>query len=311
MGQKNNAKHAFWYMLSLVALIVMAIASGQAIFQIINKTIADFTSGTYGPDSSMLKTAISALIISIPLYFLTMRQIERSLAKGEMEKDSPIRRWLTYVILFVSSVVMVIWLIVTINSFLGGELTSRFMLKALTAIVLSAIIFTFYLYDIRRDSIKKRDWVVLSYLIAGLVITIGSLAAAFFFVESPAEARARRHDNEGVLNRFTQIDGTINTYYANKKTVPEKLSQLADENLYLTDDTLKDPATGRAFDYKKIDANTYQLCAEFNTSNKAKSSDGYYDYSDRWAHDAGYQCLKQKVSVLPNDPAAVKSVPAR
>lgn len=301
MGHKNNAKHAFWYMLSLVALIFLAIASGQAIFQIINKTIADLTTGGFGQDTSMLKFAISALIISIPLYFLTMRQIEKSLAKGEIEKDSPIRRWLTYVILLVSSIVMIVWLIGTINNFLGGELSSRFALKALTAIVLSAIIFSYYLYDIRRESIKKRDWVVMTYLIAALVITVGSLVASFFFVESPAAARARRHDNDGVLNRFTQIDGTINTYYTNKKSVPENLGQLSDENLFLPADTLKDPTTGRSFEYKKIDAMTYQLCAEFNTSNKEQSPDGYYNYSDRWAHDAGYQCLKQKVSIIAND----------
>lgn len=312
MGHKNNAKHAFWYMLSLVALIFMAIATGQALFQIINSTIADATADMYSAatNSEMLKFAISALIISIPVYFLTMRQIQAALVKGDMEKDSPIRRWLTYVILFVSAVTMIVTMILTINNFLGGEFTARFILKAVSTIVLAGIIFFYYLYDIRRDSIKKRDTVSMIYLMAALIITIGALVASFFFVESPKEARARKHDAQ-VINSFNQIDGGVNTYFADKKTLPEKLEQLSEESVYLNDATLRDPATGRAYEYKKLDDKSYQLCAEFNTSNKNNDNkDLVYNGSDRWPHDAGYQCLKQKI-VSPVDTMKVAPLPTR
>jgi hypothetical protein len=193
--KNNNAKFAFMYMFSLVALLFMALGTGQVFFQAINKYIPDFAAPyANGFDSGLLKFAISALIISIPLYYLTMRFLEQNLIKGHLEKEAGIRRWLIYFILFVSSVTMVIWLMITIGNFLDGELTSKFILKALTAIVIAGIIFSYYLYDIRRESPKANDKVVLIYLIASLLITVGSLVFSFFFVESPVEARARRHD---------------------------------------------------------------------------------------------------------------------
>lgn len=310
MSSKNNPKYAFWYMLSLVALIFMALGCGQVIFQIINKTIADFT-GIYsaGFNSSMLKFAISSLIISIPLYFLMVRQIERGLSSGDLDEDSSIRRWLTYVILFASSVVMVVWLIITINNFLEGELTSKFLLKAVTAIIIAGAIFSYYLYDIRRDNVKKMTNVLLTYLIASLVITVGSLVAAFFFVESPAEARARNHDMQ-VLNAFTQIDSAISTYYTQTGKLPERLDQLNEQTPYINSQSFQDPQSKKMYDYKVMDASTYQLCADFQTDNTKDQPGQDYTYTDRWPHASGYQCLKQKAlnytTEVPAKPAPVR-----
>lgn len=301
MSNKNNAKFAFWYMLSLVALIFMTLSTGQVIFQIINKFIADFSNGyAHSFDSSILKFAISSLIISIPLYYVITRQIEQSLEKKELDKDSGVRRWLTYFILFVSSVVIIVWLIATINSFLGGELTSKFLLKTLTVIVISGLVFSYYLYDIRRDETTKSNSIIRAYLIVSLILTIGSLIAAFFVVESPSEARARRHDLE-VLNNFTQIDSTISNYFSEKKVLPENLDELKGQTPYLNATALKDPKTGANYEYKKITDNEYQLCATFETDNTLAGDTQEYAYTDRWPHGSGYQCLSQKVLDL-SDP---------
>lgn len=295
MSKNNNAKFAFWYLLSLVALIFMALSTGQVIFQIINKHIADFTTGyAYSFDSSILKFAISSLIISIPLYFITARQIEMSLEKKELDREAGVRRWLTYLILFVSSVVIVVWLIITINNFLGGELTSKFLLKTLTVLVISGLVFSYYLYDIRRESVEKKNQVIFVYMIVGLVLTIGSLVAAFFTVESPADARARRHDLE-VLSHFSQIDATVNNYYLDNKRVPEKIDDLKNQTPYLNAGALRDPQTNEAYAYQKNSDLEYQLCATFQTDNTGPANLQDYTYSDRWPHASGYQCLKQKV----------------
>lgn len=301
MSNKNNAKFAFWYMLSLVALIFMALSTGQVIFQIINKFIADFSNGyAHSFDSGILKFAISSLIISIPLYYIITHQIEKSLEKKELDKDSGVRRWLTYFILFVSSVVIIVWLIATINSFLGGELTSKFLLKTLTVIVISGLVFSYYLYDIRRDETGKSNNIIKTYLIVSLILTFGSLIAAFFVVESPSEARARRHDYE-VLNNFTQIDSTITNYYSEKKVLPENLDQLKGQTPYINAAALKDPKTGANYEYKKIGDKEYELCATFETDNTLAGDTQDYAYTDRWPHASGYQCLHQKVLDL-NDP---------
>jgi hypothetical protein len=98
--KSNAAKFAFFYMLSLVALIFMALSTGMIIFQIINKNIPDILNIYQGTFSSeTLKFAISALIISAPIFYVCMRQIFANLKSGDLEKDSGIRKWLTYFIL--------------------------------------------------------------------------------------------------------------------------------------------------------------------------------------------------------------------
>lgn len=310
MQTTNNAKFAFWYLLSLVALIFMALSTGQVIFQIINKYITDFSSGyAYTFSLETLKFAISSLIISIPLYFLTARQIERSLEAKELDKDAGVRRWLTYLILFASSVVIIVWLIITINNFLGGELAQKFLFKALTVIVIAGGVFSYYLYDIRRSEIKKKDQVVMICAIIGLVITIAALVVAFMINESPREARARRHDIE-VLGHFSQIDATINSYFADKKQLPNSLDDLKDQIPYLNAAALKDPESGIPYQYHKNSDNEYELCATFKSDNTEPEHQTDYIYTDTWPHRIGEQCLKQTVTPMTGiNEAPVKPAP--
>ncbi|HAM88135.1 MAG: hypothetical protein US83_C0008G0057 [Candidatus Falkowbacteria bacterium GW2011_GWC2_38_22] len=294
--QNNSAKFAFFYMLSLVALIFMSQAAGMIIFQIINKNISDVinqNSGNYSPES--LKYAISALLISAPIYFLTMRQISRSLYSGILDKDSGIRKWLSYFILFVSSVVMIVWLIMTINNFLDGELSLKFILKSITALVISGSIFSFYFYDSKREVIvNTKDKVIAIYLYSALAVVIAVFVASLFFVESPTETRNRKIDN-AVLEDFNSIDGAINSYFLDKKTLPADLDVLKEDYPYITDKELAHPSTNEPYRYNVVEDKKYELCSTFLSDNTGDDSLENY-YKDRWPHALGEQCLKQKIA---------------
>lgn len=295
--QNNSAKYAFFYLLSLVALIFMALSTGMIIFQIINKTIVDIPLFSGGFDSGTLRFAISAIIISAPIYYLTMRQINKSLYNGSLHKDAEVRKWLTYFILLVSAVVMIGWLIATINNFLNGELTTKFILKAITAIIIAAAIFSYYFYDIRRESvIGAKDKTISLFFYGSLAIVVISLISAFFFIDSPTVARERRQDMAN-LEKFNMIDNAINSYYAEHGKLPANFADITGDKTIanLSVETFKDEITGKAFDYKGKDKMTYELCTEFKTSNKDVNDIGQYNYKDRWTHDAGYQCMSQRV----------------
>ena len=64
MTKNNSPKFAFWYLLSLVALVFVAFSVGASIFQLINKYIPDIAEQNYQFRVSMelLKFAISALL---------------------------------------------------------------------------------------------------------------------------------------------------------------------------------------------------------------------------------------------------------
>jgi len=317
-SNQNSSKYAFFYMLSLVALIFSSISIGMIAFQIINKSFTDPLNLFQGRFSSgALRFAISALVIAAPIYFVTMRQIFKSMASGLLGKDSEVRKWLTYFILFVSTVVMIGWLIATLNNFLNGELTVKFILKAATSIIISGIIFSFYFYDIRRKEAVGKDIILQAYFYGALALVIVSLVASFFFIESPAKVRARNHDRQ-ILANLSQIDDAVNVYYNKEKAVPEKLEDLFKDQsrqIFITEDALKDPANGKFFDYKKLAANSYEICATFNLSNKESEKDDSEIIDpfleERWAHESGFQCFTKKAELLDSQGSPIKPIEAR
>jgi hypothetical protein len=62
-----------------------------------------------------------------------------------------VRKWLTYLTLYVAATVVLSDLATLIQRTLGGELTSRFLLKVLTVAVLAGGVFGYYLTDLRAE----------------------------------------------------------------------------------------------------------------------------------------------------------------
>ncbi len=306
-SQNHAAKFAFFYLLSLIALIFMALSTGMIIFQIINKYVPDILneySGRYSDDA--LRFAISAIIISTPIFYLTTRQIHKNLFSGDLDKESGVRKWLTYFVLLITSVIMIGWLIGIVNSFLSGELTLKFILKALTAIGIAAIIFSFYLYDIKRDNVKgKKDNIIRIYFYVTLTIVIVSFIASLFVVESPMETRKEKLDQK-IMNDFSMLESEISRYYNEHNVLPESLDIAQNEYGLLKDETLQNEVTGEKYEYKIVDEKNYELCTTFYSSNKDKDESRYEYLGKNRLHDAGYQCLNFRVynrgDVLPPKP---------
>lgn len=304
--QKNNAaKFAFFYILSLVSLIFVALASGMVLFQVINKEIVDIIneySGRYS--DSQMRFAISALVIATPIFYITMRQIYRNLHQGYLDKDSDVRKWLTYLILLVSILVMIGWLIATLNSFLGGELTVKSILKASTALLISGAIFSFFFYDIKRNEVLgRKDRVIYNFFWASLIFVAGIFVLALLTIDSPQQARNKKIDQE-VLNDFYQIDSGLNNYYQEKGELPKSLAELQAEFSYILDENLRHPDNQQPYTYEALGEREYQLCTNFLSSNiidntSRRSPYGFVD--KRWLHQSGYNCIKQKIEqkILP------------
>jgi hypothetical protein len=183
------------------------------------------------------------------------------------------------------------WVIGIINSFLDGELTARFALKAATAISIAGLIFSFYFYDIRREEVAGRHNKVLRvYFIGAIALVLAVFTASLFFVETPTETRNRKIDIQ-VLNDFSVIQSAMRDYYDQKQSLPENLDELADEVVFLADENLGHPASGENYEYQPGEGNEFKLCAEFLTSNREDNASRYPVYADQWPHDSGYTCF--------------------
>ena len=309
MLKHDSAKYAFLYLLSLVALVFMSISVGIIVFQIINKQIVDIINDyVVNYNDGMMKFAISAIIVSTPIFYLTSRQIYKNLFAGTLDKDAGVRKWLTYFILLVSIVVMIGFLIATINSFLGGDLTTKFILKTLTALIIAGTVFSFYFYDIRRDIVEgKKDKVIKFYTWISLAVVLVVFVFSWFSVDSPAATRSKKIDQE-VINDLYEVNSAVMNYYTLNEKMPDNLEVLINnsEGTYkLSTQAAQQPSNGQYYSYQVTAEDEYKICADFLTSNLDQNADMYSPSGD-YKHDKGYQCFSQKVSSYNDN----KAVPA-
>ncbi|MEI6378682.1 MAG: DUF5671 domain-containing protein [Candidatus Falkowbacteria bacterium] len=309
----NNAKFTFLYLLSLVALGFVAVSCGTILFQIINKTVIDagMVAGTFAQDA--IKFGIAAIFVAAPVYYLTTRMLLKSMVKGDLPKDSGARRWLTYLILFAASMTVLGWLIGTFNLFLSGELTVKFGLKLATVVIISAVVFGYYFYDIRRNVIAAKDKTVSAFCWGSLALVLVIFVSAWFFIDSPATARAKNLDNQ-ILSDFATIDNTIQIYFSATGKMPATLADLKSSNSNLTDQNLVDKVTKKAYGYQFTgnNATTYELCADFRTDNRNDNNDSYP--GNQWLHGSGHQCVRKLIpagQLKPVMPVPAETAPVK
>ena len=152
---KTAPKDFFVFIGAMVALYASAVSLLNLLFEIINASFPDALHFSYDNFSSGMRWSIASLIIVFPLYLFLSRFINKDLVGNPQKKNLGIRKWLTYLTLFVAGVTIITDLIILINTFLGGEITARFAFKVLAVLVVAGAAFTYYLYDLRRDIGQK------------------------------------------------------------------------------------------------------------------------------------------------------------
>ncbi|TRZ78681.1 hypothetical protein D4R87_00085 [bacterium] len=310
--QNNSAKFAFLYMISLVALGFVAYSAGAIIFQIINKYIPNpvNTLKTYYDcfDSGVLRFSIAAIIVATPIYFIATRKINRELFMGNLDKESQIRKWLTYLIMFISSVIIIGWLIAVIYQFLDGEITARFILKAITVLAVSGTVLSYYWYDIKREiTFGERNTVIRIYSWMSFMVIIAILIVGIFFVESPQEMRDKKYD-QATLEILSSIDGAVNTYYKNNDTLPEDMQELLDASTIMSETSMQNKIEVNDITYSKTSGTKYELCAIFATSNQEDTNCYSYTYylDNEWKHDIGHQCIEKVINDNGFEPQVIR-----
>ncbi|MFA5163347.1 MAG: DUF5671 domain-containing protein [Patescibacteria group bacterium] len=286
MSSRHNAKYAFYYLLSFAALVFMSISVGMILFQIIDKNVPDILSSYAGASNSALKFAISSLIIATPVFYIISRFIYQGLKKGELAPDAPLRRWLTYFILLVSSIIILGVMIGVINNFLSGELTWRFVFKALSIFVLASIIFSFYFLDLRRQEFNRPSIFFQIYFYLSLVIVTAVFIAAWFYVESPKVARDKLFDRAITSNMYN-IESAVNDYFSRYKKLPADLAELEKEARF----SPLNPSAEK-ISYNKLSEDSFELCANFRTDSRVdnQSTFLYAPMTSFDNHRAGYWC---------------------
>jgi hypothetical protein len=147
-----SAREAFFYLLMFAALYMAAWHLCSLTFDLLNNALPDAADAEryrmYSGSSMRWSTA--SLLISFPVFLWMARLVARQVTQDPIARLSPVRRWLTYLTLFLAAIAFVGDVITLVYNLLGGEITLRFLLKVLVVAVVSSAIFGYYLLDLRR-----------------------------------------------------------------------------------------------------------------------------------------------------------------
>ncbi len=144
-----------------------------------------------------------------------------------------------------------------------------------------------------------------------LVVVTAAIVAGFWQMGSPSYQRQVRLDEER-LNNIRAIDSALTNskYYQSDHSLPSTIDQLE----ALPQNTLKDPETGQAYEYRALSTSTYEICTTFATDNSnPKSPGGRSDpwLGQEWRHPAGHYCFHREVGSPLNVAPSPISVPLK
>jgi hypothetical protein len=147
-----SAREAFMYVLMFVTLFLSAYNLGDLLFSVINRQFPDAASPrTNDFILSSIRWSLSSLIVAFPIFLWVSWMLARLMRRDPTKRASKIRWRLTYVTLFVAACVLIGDIITVIYSFLGGELTTRVVLKVITVAAIAGTVFGYYLPDLRLE----------------------------------------------------------------------------------------------------------------------------------------------------------------
>jgi hypothetical protein len=148
-----SAREAFLYLTLFTTLYLAAYHLGSLLFKLIEQAWPDPADPEYVVMNlaASIRWSTASVIIAFPVFLFIARHLGRELARSPAKRLSAVRRWLTYLTLFVAAVVLIVDMTTLVNNVLGGELTLRFLLKVLVAAAIAGTVFGYYLWDLRRE----------------------------------------------------------------------------------------------------------------------------------------------------------------
>lgn len=305
----------------LISLITSVISFLNLVFESLNKKFPDVlnSSYTYGYDSFQyenLRSALATLIIFFPVFLIVHYFWDKQIKKGLGHFDKIIRKWMLYIVLFLSSLVIVIDLVTLVRYFVAGEITNRFIYKVLVTLIVALFVGSYYILELLE---KKKVFVFkvgISAFIKSLVLVILAIYFGFCVMGSPKNQRLLRLD-ERKVNDLQTIQYQVINYWQQKTTLPKNLEALVNplSGFYLPVSPEIDK--GITYEYKVIDEKklSFALCTTFNLATKKGWVEGNnggviplsgkdiatssYPYpggvNESWAHEAGYTCFERSI----------------
>lgn len=308
---KMTPKDFFLNLGSIVALYTVVVSLLKLLFSVINFAYPQINAGNYYVGSQSISWPVSVLIIFFPIFAYLSRVLEKGFVAEPEKKNIAIRKWLTYVTLFLTGLALAGDLVTILYYFIDGrELSTGFVLKVLSVFVVTFGVFYYYVSDLKGKLTPKthKQWFAVS-----LLVIIASIAWGFSVLGSPRTQKLYKYDFAKISD-LQNIDQQLISYWQMKEVLPTSLSELSTSGNYFISPV--DQQSRKSYEYEKKSDTSYILCAEFNKAsndgNKIYLESSYPYWGGTWTHPAGRYCFDRSIdkslySGIKGDP----SVPRR
>ncbi|MEK9182500.1 MAG: DUF5671 domain-containing protein, partial [Patescibacteria group bacterium] len=167
----------------LITLITSVVSFLNLVFETLNKRFPDVLNSSYQYGYSTyeyesIRMALATLIIFFPIFIIISYFWNKFTDKGLSHIDETVRKWLIYIILFLSSLVIVVDLVTLVRYFISGEITSRFILKVVVALVVAVLVGFYYIFTLRENRVFPSK-IGIIFGVVGVVLVLGSVIYSF------------------------------------------------------------------------------------------------------------------------------------
>jgi hypothetical protein len=295
-GAGTAAKDAFFYLLIFATLTTWTFSLGWLAFTLIEIWLPDTLFSGYSQAYTMeyIASALASIFVSFPIFLLVSRAVLREGRRHPETLDSPVRKWLTYIVLVVAALVFMGDLITALTYLLRGEITSRFLAKVFVVLLLSGGVFFYYFGGLKRSETLKVDGRVNRNTGMAGVSALAVIAMAilgFWRIGTPLNQRALRADGKRLQDLYG-LSGQIKLYWTRDHKLPEHLDQLPNA-------VIADAVTRQPYEYHLKEGSKYELCATFlmdsHLSDETRTP-------SRWSHSAGRHCFALDATEVTDGP---------
>ncbi len=296
---KVTPKDFFLWVGAMMALYGSVVAFITLLFEYINYAFPDALSYYVDPFSSSIRFEMASLIVLVPVAIILMRFIRNDISRVPEKSDLWVRRWVLVLTVFVAGAAVIGDLITLINYFLGGDLTTRFILKVIVLLLVAGAVFLHFLADLRGYWIERPERARMVGWAAAVVVVI-AIISGFFIMGTPGQVRLYRYDSQKVSD-LQNIQWQVVNYYQQKQSIPADLASIEDPLSGWVNP--KDSQTGEGYRYEKTGALSFRLCALFNAETQGAGDPSVTKpvpymgglEGENWQHGVGEVCFDRTI----------------
>ncbi len=296
----EQAKHFALQLGALISLYVSITSAIVLLFGIINLMIPDAAASIWENEGSMssIRFSIATLVVFFPVYLWLTRVVNKMRRSGDGGYLG-LTKWLIYLSLLIGGLVLLGNFVSVIYTFLNGELTTRFLLKALALFVIVGSAFTYYMLD-ARGHWQKNEQMSIRFGALAAVFAVAMVVTGYTQIQGPDVVREMRIDERQITD-LQDMQWRIEEHIRLEKEAPADLTTVYGEMEVPTAPEGRNP-----YRYERT-GEGFNLCADFVEPTPKEQYSYAKPYApemgaiilnpNNWEHPAGDYCFERVISV--------------